>query len=74
MRVDYDEEGRWIVMERGALAIACNLGSDAVDVPVTGEVVLAWDESTVGPKSTRIEGYSFAIVKALSTAAQPVDN
>ena len=27
MRVDYDEERRWIVMHRGALAIACNLGS-----------------------------------------------
>jgi maltooligosyltrehalose trehalohydrolase len=74
MRVDYDEERQWIVMERGALAIACNLGSEAADVPVTGEVVLAWDEPTVGPKSTRIEGHSFAIVKSPSTAAQPVDN
>jgi maltooligosyltrehalose trehalohydrolase len=69
LRVDYDEEGRWIVMERGALAIACNLGSEAAEVPVTGEVVLAWEEATVGAKSTRIEGHSFVIVKSLSTAA-----
>ena len=27
----------------------------AVEVPVTGDVVLAWGEPTVGPKSTRIE-------------------
>ena len=50
MRVDYDEERRWIVMERGALAIACNLGNEAADVPVTGEVVLAWEVPAVAPK------------------------
>jgi len=61
--VDYDEAKRWIVMQRGALAIACNLGTEAVDVPVTGEVVLAWGEPTVGAKSTRIEGYSFAVLR-----------
>jgi maltooligosyltrehalose trehalohydrolase len=74
MRVRYDDEQRWIVMYRGALAIACNLGADAVDVPVIGDVVLAWGETTPDAKSTRIEGYSFAIVKAPSTAGQPVDN
>ena len=74
MRVDYDEDQQWIVMHRGALAIACNLGTEAVDVPVTGEVVLAWDEPAVGPKSTRIDGHSFAIVKSPSTTARPVDN
>ena len=42
LRVDYDEEQRWVVLGRGSLSIACNLGTEAVDVPVTGEVVLAW--------------------------------
>jgi maltooligosyltrehalose trehalohydrolase len=74
MRIDYDETQQWIVMHRGGLAIACNLGTEAVDVPVTGEVVLAWDEPAVGPKSMRIEGHSFAIVKSPSTAGVPVDN
>jgi maltooligosyltrehalose trehalohydrolase len=70
MRVEYDEDKRWIVMHRGSLAIACNLGADAVDIPVTGEVVLAWGEPKVDAETTRLDGHSFAvlrIVKSLST-------
>ena len=63
MRVDYDEDARWIVMHRGSLAIACNLGTAAVDVPVTGEVVLAWGEPTVDAKTMRLEGHSFAVLR-----------
>ena len=40
MAIDYDEDQRWIVMRRGRLAVACNLGAEAVRVPFTGEVVL----------------------------------
>jgi maltooligosyltrehalose trehalohydrolase len=61
--VDYDEAERWIVMHRGSLAIACNLGSEAVDIPVTGEVVLAWSEPTAGAKATRLERHSFAVLR-----------
>ena len=64
-------------MHRGSLAIACNLGTEAVDVPVTGEVVLAWGEPKVDAEATRLEGHSFAIlrsVKAPSTSERPVDN
>jgi maltooligosyltrehalose trehalohydrolase len=63
MRIDYDEDQRWIVMHRGAFAIACNLGPDAVDIPATGEVILAWGQPTVVAESTRIEGYSFAVLR-----------
>ncbi len=63
LRVDYDEEGRWIVMERGTLAIACNLGTEAAEVPVTGEVVLAWEVPAVATKSTMLPGRSFAILR-----------
>jgi maltooligosyltrehalose trehalohydrolase len=49
-------------MHRGSLAIACNLGADTVDVPVTGAVVLAWSEPKCG-KATRLEGHSFAILR-----------
>ncbi|OBI84288.1 malto-oligosyltrehalose trehalohydrolase [Mycobacterium sp. E740] len=63
LRVDYDEDRRWIVMRRGSLAIACNIGGEAVDVPVTGTVVLAWGEPAVGPESTRLEGHSFAVIR-----------
>ncbi|MGV0603839.1 malto-oligosyltrehalose trehalohydrolase [Mycolicibacterium sp. XJ1904] len=61
--IDYDEDRRWIVMHRGSLSIACNLGTDAVDVPVTGEVVLAWGAPEVAEKTTRLEGHSFAVIR-----------
>jgi len=56
------------------LAIACNLGTEAVDVPVAGELVLAWGEPTLGAETTRLERHSFAIVKSPSTGQRPVDN
>jgi len=61
--VDYDEDQRWIVMHRGRLAVACNLGTAAVAVPVHGEVVLAWGEPTVGAETTELPGHSFAILR-----------
>ena len=57
-------------MHRGALAIACNLGTEAVDVPVSGEVVLAWGEPTVDAKSTRMDGHSFAFCRLSSRYPQ----
>jgi maltooligosyltrehalose trehalohydrolase len=63
MRVDFDEERQWIVMGRGALAIAANLGTEAVDVPVTGDVVLAWEDPVVGAQSTTLAGRTFAILR-----------
>jgi maltooligosyltrehalose trehalohydrolase len=62
--VDYDEDQRWIVLRRGAFAVACNLGTEAVSVPVTGEVVSASDEPAVGAEGTRLAGHSFAILRA----------
>ena len=61
-------------MYRGSLAIACNLGADPVDVPVTGEVVLAWGQPTAGAETTRLEGHSVGIFKSSSTSGKPVDN
>ncbi|HYO01485.1 MAG TPA: malto-oligosyltrehalose trehalohydrolase [Mycobacterium sp.] len=64
MRIDYDESQRWITLHRGAFAIVCNLGENAVTVPVAGDVMLASDEPTVG-ESTTLQGYSFAILRAV---------
>jgi len=61
--VDYDEEQRWIVMRRGGLVIACNLGTDAVRVPVTGELVLAWDSPAIGDDITELPAHSVAILR-----------
>jgi maltooligosyltrehalose trehalohydrolase len=74
--VEYDEEQRWIMLRRGAFAVACNLGTEPVSVPVTGEVVLAWDEPTVA-ESTVLAGHSFVILRDVnpsSTAEPAVDN
>ena len=61
--LDHDEDQRWITMHRGRLAVACNLGTAAVAVPVHGEVVLAWGEPTVGAETTELPGHSFAILR-----------
>lgn len=66
LRIDYDEAQRWIVMHRGSLSIACNLGADAVTVPVTGDVVLAWGEPVPEGERTRLAGHSFAVVRTQS--------
>ena len=63
--VDFDEDARWIVMRRGSLAIACNLGESPARVPVTGEVVCAWDEPDVADATT-IPGHSFAVLRTAS--------
>lgn len=63
MKVDYDEDERWIVMHRGSLAIVCNLNADKVMVPVAGELVLAWGEPTVDADGTRLAGHSFAVLR-----------
>jgi maltooligosyltrehalose trehalohydrolase len=64
MVIDYDEDRRWIVMHRGRLAIACNLGAEAVSVPFTGEVVLCSAPPSVGA-TTELQPYSFAILRAV---------
>lgn len=65
LRIDYDEDRRWIVMYRGALGVACNLGAEPVDVPVAGDVVLAWGEPVVGNGSTRLDGHCVAVLRVL---------
>jgi maltooligosyltrehalose trehalohydrolase len=64
LRIDFDERQHWIVMHRGALAVACNLGATPADVPVTGEVLLAWDQPIAG-ETTVLPGHSFAILRTV---------
>ncbi|HOW95463.1 MAG TPA: DUF3459 domain-containing protein, partial [Mycolicibacterium fallax] len=63
IRVDYDEDARWLVLHRGALAIAGNFGPDSVAVPVTGELVYAWGSPRVGASATALDGESFAVLR-----------
>ncbi|HYY01521.1 MAG TPA: DUF3459 domain-containing protein, partial [Mycobacterium sp.] len=63
--VDYDEDARWIVMRRGRLTVACNLGAEPVRVPLTGELVLCSDSPDVGDESTALAPHSFVILRAV---------
>ncbi|MEE6176617.1 malto-oligosyltrehalose trehalohydrolase [Mycobacterium sp. 050134] len=63
LAVDFDEDQRWIVVSRGRLRIACNLGAEPVRVPATGETVLAWGEPGVDGDSTVLDGHSFAVLR-----------
>jgi maltooligosyltrehalose trehalohydrolase len=63
MDVDYDEADRWIVLRRGSLGIAMNLGEQAVTVPAAGEVVLSWGEPKPDGENTELPGHSFVVVR-----------
>ena len=61
--IDFDEDARWIVLYRGTLAVACNLGADSVAIPVTGEVVYAWGTPRIGAAGAELDGHSFAVLR-----------
>jgi maltooligosyltrehalose trehalohydrolase len=63
LMIDYDEQRRWIVVHRGRLAIACNLGADPVTVPAAGQVLLAWHDPVVDDEQTVLPADSFAILR-----------
>jgi len=64
LSVDYDEAGQWIVVHRGALRIACNLGAEPVTVPVGGSPVLWWEPPTQDEtaSATVLPGHSFVVL------------
>jgi maltooligosyltrehalose trehalohydrolase len=64
LRIDFDERQRWIVMHRGTLAVACNLGATPAEVPVGGDLLLAWDRPVLG-ETTVLPGHSFAILRTV---------
>jgi maltooligosyltrehalose trehalohydrolase len=61
--VEVDEERRWIVMRRGRIVIACNLGTEQVSVDVTGETLLGWGAPVVGDDATTLPAHSVAVVR-----------
>ncbi|UZJ23504.1 malto-oligosyltrehalose trehalohydrolase [Rhodococcus antarcticus] len=65
--VTVDEDARWIVLDRkgpggGSVRIACNLSEVTVEVPITGDVLLAWGTPAVGATSTSLPGESFVVL------------
>ncbi|RVW00517.1 malto-oligosyltrehalose trehalohydrolase [Rhodococcus spongiicola] len=66
LKVEYDEDERWIALIRGDLRIVCNLGPGSVTVPVGGVPLLWWDEPEVDETASAIvlPGHSFAVLDA----------
>jgi maltooligosyltrehalose trehalohydrolase len=71
VRVEFDEEARWLLVYRGALRVAANLGDGPVDVPVAsgtagpGVVLLASEPGiSVKPGAIRLPPASFAVTEA----------
>lgn len=60
--IDFDEEARWIVIRRGALALVCNLSDAPVKLPVTGAVVLCWAPPIQGDGTTEFAGHCFVVL------------
>lgn len=66
LHVDYDEDARWVVLHRGHLRIACNLGPEPVTVPVGGTPLLWWEQPAQDQtvSATVVPGHSFAVLDA----------
>ncbi len=71
LRIEYDEDARWIALIRGQLRVVCNLGDGPVAVPIGGIPVLWWDEPHVDETASAVTvpGQSFAV---LDTALRAV--
>ncbi len=65
LQVDYDEGERWIVVHRGGIRVACNLGgAEPITVPVGGVPLVWWEEPVVNRtrSAALIPGHSFAVL------------
>lgn len=63
VRAAYDEEGRWLLVRRGRVTVACNLGADEVRLPAGGELVAASEpQVTVGDGSVRLPPDAAAVL------------
>ena len=63
LRVEFDEGQRWIVLRRGRIAIACNLGAEPVSVRVGGQPMLGWGAPAVTESTTMLPGHSVAVIR-----------
>jgi maltooligosyltrehalose trehalohydrolase len=64
--VDFDEEGRWLVLRREAIVVACNFAAtgQALSVPTgPARVLLATGSTTLTPGACDLPGESVAILR-----------
>lgn len=74
LHVDYDEDERWIVLHRGSLRVACNLGPDPVTVPFGGAPLVWWEPVVVNrtASATLVPGHSFVVLDAAAADRKSV--
>ncbi len=67
VQVTYDEQRRWLVVRRGAVAVACNLAPDRQSIPLPAparHVLLAsGEDTTVEPEAVQVAGESVAVLE-----------
>ncbi|MFN3339057.1 MAG: DUF3459 domain-containing protein, partial [Dietzia sp.] len=56
------DDGRWLVIHRGSLALVVNLGTEPCRVPLTGEAVLA-SGAVADDDSVFCQAFGFAVVR-----------
>ncbi|WP_336208423.1 malto-oligosyltrehalose trehalohydrolase [Nonomuraea sp. LPB2021202275-12-8] len=63
VRVEFDPEGRWLVMRRDSLAVSVNFSPESLTLPLPlGVALLASDENVSdGPEGVRLPGQSMVI-------------
>jgi maltooligosyltrehalose trehalohydrolase len=64
-RFEVRGEDSWLVLHRGALRLACNLGDAAVDVPLDGtadEVLLSWGDGIATGSVGTLPAESFVLL------------
>ncbi|HEY0639532.1 MAG TPA: malto-oligosyltrehalose trehalohydrolase [Pseudonocardiaceae bacterium] len=62
--VAHDAAAGWLTLRRGAITVVVNLGAEPVELPVGGELVLAWDDAVVTGDGLRLGGRDFAVLRA----------
>ena len=78
VRVDYDEDGRWLVIHRGALRIAANLADAPARIPLSPGVatpvllVASAPEIAAGPDAIVMPAASFAVASVGNGRVCPV--
>ena len=68
VQVSYDEESRWLLVRRGAVAVAANLGAEPVVVPLpgAGRVLLASEPGlSVSDGAAELAGESVLVVELI---------
>ncbi|MGL6234880.1 MAG: malto-oligosyltrehalose trehalohydrolase [Segniliparus sp.] len=61
VRTEHDEKAGWFLLRRGRFTVAANLAAQEAPVPVSGEVVLAWDEPLPDGERSILPAHSFAV-------------